>query len=185
MIHAAYASRYHGARRRRRRSTRPRRVAARPGLRGARPWRARRYHGERARVGGRGEVEDWDASSRTRRSRGRQGRRRTSEAAERHKRLARERGRRDADPRGPRALRAEGALPATALATRAAQLLRRADRDHRRVARPQPAQDRAQLRLRRLTQPIVGPPVCAWRKIPDPRPGTTGRMLNSITARYG
>ena len=34
-------------------------------------------------------------------------------------------------------------------------------------------------------QPIVGPPVCAWRKIPEPLPGTTGRMLYSTTARYG
>jgi hypothetical protein len=32
-------------------------------------------------------------------------------------------------------------------------------------------------------QPFVALPVWACRKIPDPRPGTTGRMLNSTTAR--
>src|SRR4051794_28591222 len=36
-----------------------------------------------------------------------------------------------------------------------------------------------------LTQPFVDEPVCACRKIPEPRPGTTGCMLNSTTARYG
>ena len=30
---------------------------------------------------------------------------------------------------------------------------------------------------------FVACPVCAWRKIPDPRPRTTGCRLNSITAR--
>lgn len=33
--------------------------------------------------------------------------------------------------------------------------------------------------------PIVGPPVCACRNIPEPLPGTTGRVLYSITARCG
>ena len=32
-------------------------------------------------------------------------------------------------------------------------------------------------------QPLVALPICTWRKIPDPRPGTTGCMLYSITAR--
>ena len=36
----------------------------------------------------------------------------------------------------------------------------------------------------RLTQPLVELPVFAWRKIPEPRPGTTGRMLNSMTAKW-
>ena len=29
----------------------------------------------------------------------------------------------------------------------------------------------------RLTQPSVGRPVLTWRKIPEPRPGTTGLVL--------
>ena len=36
---------------------------------------------------------------------------------------------------------------------------------------------------RRLMQPLVAFPICIWRKIPDPRPGTTGCMLYSTTAR--
>src|ERR687887_1210128 len=35
----------------------------------------------------------------------------------------------------------------------------------------------------RLMQPRVGRPVLAWRKIPEPRPGTTGLELYAITAR--
>ena len=78
----------------------------------------------------------------------------------------------------------EERFPAAALAF-SGGAVRRADRDYGRVSRAQPAQHRAELACRRLTQPFVGPPVWAWRKIPEPRPGTTGRMLNSITARYG
>src|ERR671930_2458586 len=36
----------------------------------------------------------------------------------------------------------------------------------------------------RLTQPRVGRPVLAWRKIPEPRPGTIGLRLYAITARW-
>src|SRR6266705_3414537 len=36
----------------------------------------------------------------------------------------------------------------------------------------------------RLTHPSVGLPVLAWRKIPEPRPGTIGSLLYPITARW-
>ena len=36
----------------------------------------------------------------------------------------------------------------------------------------------------RLTQPFVAPPVSACRKIAEPRPGTTGLALYSMTAKY-
>src|SRR6266545_6288878 len=42
----------------------------------------------------------------------------------------------------------------------------------------------SKLARRRLMQPFVGLPVCTCRKIPEPRRGTTGLMLNSTTARY-
>jgi len=37
----------------------------------------------------------------------------------------------------------------------------------------------------RLTQPLVGPPVCACRKIPDPRPGTIhGYVMSGLPNGY-
>jgi hypothetical protein len=36
---------------------------------------------------------------------------------------------------------------------------------------------------RRLTQPVVGSAIPPWRKIADPRPGTTGTVLYSMNAK--